>query len=68
LIFWRNISPPSFEPKGKPSKKPTGLLPDSASFLLGLFFDPEDAGGKFLQNVRLSLDYMALKSTRPYSS
>jgi hypothetical protein len=31
-----------------------GLLLDSAPFLLGLFSDPEDAGSKFLQSVRLS--------------
>jgi hypothetical protein len=32
-----------------------------ASFSLGLFFDPEDEGDRFLQNVGwLSMDYMAL--------
>jgi hypothetical protein len=31
------------------------FLPASANFLLGLLFDPKDAGDVFLWNVRLSL-------------
>jgi hypothetical protein len=36
--------------KSKPSKKPEELclLPTSAGFLLGLFFDPADEGDTFL--------------------
>jgi hypothetical protein len=45
LTFRRNISPPSSVSKIKRSKKQT------ASFLLGLLFDIEDAGNKFLWNV-----------------
>jgi hypothetical protein len=36
-----------------------------AGFLLGLFFDPEDGGDMFLQNVNeLSIGYTALYSRR----
>jgi hypothetical protein len=45
-MFWRNISPPSSGLKNK-----QGMMLDSG-FLLGLFFDPEDGGDMFLQNVR----------------
>jgi hypothetical protein len=37
-------------------------------FLLGLFFDPEDGGDMFLQNVGLlSMEYTVLYSRRWYS-
>jgi hypothetical protein len=42
------MSPPSFGPKNKPSKKLAALL--HAGFLLGLFFNNEDGGEKFLLN------------------
>jgi hypothetical protein len=39
--------------------------PPKACFLLGLFFDPEDSGNMFLQNISwLSIDYTALHSRR----
>jgi hypothetical protein len=44
------------------------LLPTSAGFLLGLFFETEDGGNMSLQNIRLSLNYMELQPRRPYSS
>jgi hypothetical protein len=37
----------------------SSLSSASAIFLLGLIFDPEVVGSKFLQNVRLSLNYTA---------
>jgi hypothetical protein len=41
------------------------LLPASACFLLDLFFDPEDGGEMFLQNIGwLSMDYTALYPKR----
>jgi hypothetical protein len=45
------------------------LLPASAGFFLGLFFDPEDEGNMFLRNVgTVSPDYTALQARIPYSS
>jgi hypothetical protein len=40
-----------------------------AGLLLGLLFDPEDVGSKFLQNIdELLADYKALYPRRLYSS
>jgi hypothetical protein len=36
----------------------------SADFLLGLFFEPEDGGNMFLQNMKLSLNNTALQPGR----
>jgi hypothetical protein len=46
------ITPPSSEPKNKPSKKPAKLATcfTMVSFL-GLFFDPENGSDMFLVNV-----------------
>jgi hypothetical protein len=43
------------------------LLPTSDGFLLSLLFSPEDLGNKFLQNVKASSNYTALKAKRPCS-
>jgi hypothetical protein len=42
------------------------LAPSSADFLHGLRFSPEDGDNVFLQNVRLSPNYMPLQSRRLY--
>jgi hypothetical protein len=44
------------------------LPPASAGFLLDLPFNPEDGGDMFLQNIRLSPDYLALQPRRLCSS
>jgi hypothetical protein len=38
----------------------------SLGFLLGLLFDPEVGNNMFLQNVALSLTYIASQHTRSY--
>jgi hypothetical protein len=38
----------------------------SPGFMLGLLFDPEDGNDMFLQNVVLSLTYIALQHGRSY--
>jgi hypothetical protein len=43
-----------------PDVSELSLLPVFVGFLFGLLFDPEDGSDKFLQNVELSLNYMAL--------
>jgi hypothetical protein len=43
-MFQRNILPPSSGPESDPSKNPT----EAGGFLLGLLFNPEDRGNKFL--------------------
>jgi hypothetical protein len=55
-IFWdiTLISPPSSGSKNKLNKKPAELLLAicaDASFLLNLFFDPEDGGDMLIRNV-----------------
>jgi hypothetical protein len=50
LTFQRNMSPPSSQSKNTPSKSSDYYLLH-AGFLLGLFFNPEDGGDMFLQNV-----------------
>jgi hypothetical protein len=49
--FRRNMSPPSSESKNKPSRNLQSCYLLHAGFLLGLFFDPEDAGDMFLRNI-----------------
>jgi hypothetical protein len=49
------------------SRSLLSLLPATAGLLVGLFFETEDGGNMFLQNIRLSLNW-ELQSTRPYSS
>jgi hypothetical protein len=39
------------------------VVPASARFLLGLLFNPDDRGGMFLRNTKLSPDYVALQPT-----
>jgi hypothetical protein len=53
--------------KNIPPPAELSLLPASAGFPLVLFFKPEDRGSMFLQNARLSLNYMVLQPRRPYS-
>jgi hypothetical protein len=66
--FQRNISPPSSGSKSKPSKKPAWKWMATCfhtGFLLGLFFNHEDGGDIFLQNISwLSIDYTALYPRR----
>jgi hypothetical protein len=52
------------------SKKPArwALPSASASFLLGLLFNPEDGGNIYLLNVRLSLKYIVLQQKRLHFS
>jgi hypothetical protein len=59
LTFWRNTSPPSLGSQNKHSVKVGGSF--HAGSMLFLFFDPEDGGDMFLQNVGcLSTDYATL--------
>jgi hypothetical protein len=51
-VFQRNTLPPASGLKCKYSKNPAEAG-DKLSFFLGLFFDPEDGGNAFLQNVGL---------------
>jgi hypothetical protein len=46
LMFWRGVL--------------ACLLPISASFLLGIHFEPEDGGCRFFQIIGLSLNYTVL--------
>jgi hypothetical protein len=55
LTFWTTISLLSSGLKSKLS-----FLPASAGLLLDSIFVPENGGCTFLQNVRLSQNYMAL--------
>jgi hypothetical protein len=57
------MSSPYLELKSKPSKKPAeaGVR---LSFFLGLLFDHDDGGHTFLQNMRVSQNYMAQKTVR----
>jgi hypothetical protein len=45
-----NMSPPSSWPNNKPRKK-QACCSFRAGLLLGLFFEPEDEGDKFVENV-----------------
>jgi hypothetical protein len=45
------VSPPSSGLKNKPSKKISAFYLLRVGFLLGLFFDREDGGDMFLQNI-----------------
>jgi hypothetical protein len=54
-MFWMDIFPSSLGSKSKRS-----FLSASASFLLGLLFDPEDGGDMFLRNVKLSPNSVVL--------
>jgi hypothetical protein len=72
-LFRRNISPPSTEWKGKPSKKTRepdelSLSPASAGFLCGLHFDPVDGDDIFLRNFELCLNCKMLQSKTSRSS
>jgi hypothetical protein len=53
IMFRRNMSPPS-------SGSKLSLLPASASFFLGLLFDPERGDDIALLNLGFSLNYTAL--------
>jgi hypothetical protein len=69
-MFWRNMFLPYSRSKNKPSKKPASRARylAHAGLLFGFFFDPENGGNMFLQNVgRLLMDYMALYP-RKYNS
>jgi hypothetical protein len=57
-MFLRNISPSSSGSKNKPNKKPVN----------GLLFNSEDGNVMFLQDVRLSVNYMVLQPRRPFFS
>jgi hypothetical protein len=46
----------------------SSLLTASAGFLLGILSNPEDGGDMSLQNIGLSLNYMALQHRSLYSS
>jgi hypothetical protein len=56
-MFWRNVLPPSSDPKNKPSKKPAGPVSEDANclpvagFLLGSLVEPECGGGMLLRNI-----------------
>jgi hypothetical protein len=55
-MFWRSILPPS---SGLRVSQPRNQY-EAGSKMLGLFFDPEDGGDIFLQNVGLfALHYTA---------
>jgi hypothetical protein len=53
MTLRRNTQPPSSGLKKKLRKKPVALLTTCfhAGFLFGLFFDNEDGGYMFLQNI-----------------
>jgi hypothetical protein len=59
------MSPPSSGSTSKTSKKP---VRSTCQTELGLHISPEDGGNIFLQNISLSLNYMALQPKRSYSS
>jgi hypothetical protein len=55
--------------KNTPSKKPARKGVETSSFLLGLFFDPEDGGDMFLGKVGwFSTDYTDLYLRQQNSS
>jgi hypothetical protein len=62
-----NVLPPSSVQNGKPRKKEAkGLF--LAGFLLGLLFEPEDGGEKFLRNIGgVPPNYTALQQRSTYS-
>jgi hypothetical protein len=67
-MFRRNISSLSSGSKSKPRKKPAeaelSLQPNSANYLHGLLFYPEDGGDMFLRNVGHLPNYTPLQPTR----
>jgi hypothetical protein len=72
--FHWSILPPSSGSKNKPSKKPAkagrklSQWPAYAGFLLGLFFNPQDASNGFLKNITLSPDHTVSQTRRLYSN
>jgi hypothetical protein len=50
------------------AESPATLPPDSAAFLFGLLFDPENGGDMFLRNFGFSPTYKALQPRTLYSS
>jgi hypothetical protein len=71
-MFRRNVSAPSSGSKSKPRRNPAeatlSLPPDTANYLHGLFYDPEDRGGMFLRNVVLRPNYAPFQPRRRCSS